>query len=94
LLPELKSRNDENYVSYSNCYNCIIPGGNNCPSVTRFRKKPVRGTSGNDPWDEPLIKIADSSGKLNIPLIMPMIGEPVRLKDNAQEFREWWKNIE
>ena len=47
----------------------------------------------NHPWDEPLTKIAASSKKLNIPLITPMIGEQVNLKDNNQKFTEWWKGI-
>ncbi|MDP4240742.1 MAG: MBL fold metallo-hydrolase [Bacteroidota bacterium] len=47
----------------------------------------------NHPWDEPLIKIAAASKKFNIPLITPMIGEQVNLKDNNQKFTEWWEGI-
>ena len=45
----------------------------------------------NHPWYEPLEKISSVSKKLNIPLITPMIGEQVNLKDNSQRFSEWWK---
>ena len=45
----------------------------------------------NHPWYEPLEKISSLSKKLNIPLITPMIGEQVNLKDNSQRFSEWWK---
>ncbi len=48
----------------------------------------------NHPWDEPLIEVKDMSNELNIPLIHPMIGELVNLKDSTQQFVEWWKNIE
>lgn len=45
----------------------------------------------NHAWDEPLIKITAASKKFDIPLITPMIGEQVNLKDNTQVFSEWWK---
>ena len=48
---------------------------------------------GNHPWDEPLIKITAHSKELNFPLITPMIGEQVNLKDSTQKFSEWWKGI-
>jgi len=48
---------------------------------------------GNHPWDEPLIKITAHSKELSIPLITPMIGEQVNLKDSTQKFSEWWKAI-
>jgi len=48
---------------------------------------------GNHPWDEPLIKITLRSKEFNIPLITPMIGEKVNLKDSAQKFTEWWEGI-
>ena len=48
---------------------------------------------GNHPWDEPLIKITEKSKELNIPLITPMIGEKVNLRDIDQKFFHWWKGI-
>ena len=45
------------------------------------------------PWDEPLATIAASSKLLHIPLITPMIGEQVNLKDSTQKFTEWWENV-
>jgi L-ascorbate metabolism protein UlaG (beta-lactamase superfamily) len=45
----------------------------------------------NHPWYEPLERISAVSKKLNIPLITPMIGELVSLKDSSQKFSEWWK---
>ena len=47
----------------------------------------------NHSWDEPLITITAACRKNNIPLITPMIGEQVNLKDSTQEFSEWWKGV-
>ncbi len=47
----------------------------------------------NHPWDEPLTQVKELSIEHNIPLVSPMIGEQVNLKDSTQEFSEWWKNI-
>jgi len=46
------------------------------------------------PWDEPLVKITDLNKTFNIPLVTPMIGEQVNLKDENQPFNQWWKDIE
>ncbi len=48
----------------------------------------------NHAWDEPLTKVAARCKELNIPLITPMIGEEVNLKDSTQTFTEWWTGIE
>lgn len=46
----------------------------------------------NHAWDEPLIKIsALNNGK--IPLVTPMIGEIVYLKNDQQQFKQWWKGL-
>jgi L-ascorbate metabolism protein UlaG (beta-lactamase superfamily) len=47
----------------------------------------------NHPWDEPLVKASANCRELNIPLLTPMIGEQVNLKDSTQKFSEWWKLI-
>ena len=46
----------------------------------------------NHSWDEPLLKISALNKNINIPLITPMIGEVVHLKDNQQQFKQWWLN--
>ncbi|HKX86011.1 MAG TPA: MBL fold metallo-hydrolase [Flavobacterium sp.] len=48
----------------------------------------------NHPWDEPLKKITELNKKTNIPLVTPLIGAPVNLKDSHQEFTQWWNDIE
>lgn len=47
----------------------------------------------NHSWDEPLTTITALNINNQIPLITPMIGEKVNLKDTAQLFTEWWKKI-
>jgi L-ascorbate metabolism protein UlaG (beta-lactamase superfamily) len=47
----------------------------------------------NHAWDEPLKKITDLNKSTNIPLLTPMIGEIVNLKDNQQQFKQWWAGI-
>lgn len=46
-------------------------------------------------WDEPLIKVTElNAASANpIPLITPMIGELVELKNEKQEFKQWWKGV-
>jgi L-ascorbate metabolism protein UlaG (beta-lactamase superfamily) len=47
----------------------------------------------NHAWDEPLSRITELNKNFGIPLITPMIGEEVDLKDDSQVFTEWWKGI-
>jgi L-ascorbate metabolism protein UlaG (beta-lactamase superfamily) len=47
----------------------------------------------NHSWDEPLSAITALNKKERVPLITPMIGEKVNLKDSTQVFKEWWKEI-
>lgn len=43
------------------------------------------------PWDEPMEKIMALSKET--PLVMPMIGEVVRLDDTTQVFQQWWRGL-
>jgi L-ascorbate metabolism protein UlaG (beta-lactamase superfamily) len=44
----------------------------------------------NHSWDAPLKAITEFNKSVNQPLITPMIGEMVNLKDSFQIFSEWW----
>lgn len=44
-------------------------------------------------WDEPLIKIHELGKNAGMPLVTPMIGQLVNLKDSTQVFTEWWKGV-
>ncbi len=41
-------------------------------------------------WDEPLKTITELNKTKKLHLITPMIGEKVNLKDDLQQFLEWW----
>lgn len=47
----------------------------------------------NHPWDEPLTKLSELNSSFNIPLVTPVIGEIVYLKDDSQHFKEWWTEL-
>ncbi len=47
----------------------------------------------NHAWDEPLIKITELNKTASIPLLTPMIGELVYLKNNEQLFKHWWVGL-
>src|SRR3546814_13005030 len=44
-------------------------------------------------WDDPLIDLAKANAKTRLPLLTPMIGEPVFLKDTTQTFTHWWEGV-
>ena len=48
---------------------------------------------GNHSWDEPLNRVSAVAEKENFPIITPIIGEAVNLKDSTQVFTKWWKNV-
>ncbi len=47
------------------------------------------------PWDEPLVKLSElnSAAENPLPLVTPMIGELVDLKDAGQKFKPWWVGV-
>ena len=49
----------------------------------------------NHPWDEPLEKISELNkySAHPIPLVTPIIGEIVFLKDSTQNFKQWWRGL-
>jgi L-ascorbate metabolism protein UlaG (beta-lactamase superfamily) len=44
----------------------------------------------NHDWDAPLKTITELNKNYNIPLLTPMIGEPVYLDKDDQVFSRWW----
>lgn len=48
---------------------------------------------GGHPWDEPLVKLTELSGKARLPLVTPLIGQPVDLNDSTQAFTKWWQGL-
>ncbi|WP_316735685.1 MBL fold metallo-hydrolase [Pedobacter aquatilis] len=47
----------------------------------------------NHPWDEPLVKTTALNKTAKIPLVTPMIGEFVYLKNEKQTFKPWWVGV-
>ena len=45
-------------------------------------------------WDEPLKEMSRLNQNIGLPLVTPMIGEPVNLNNSAQVFTEWWQGID
>ncbi|HYH14929.1 MAG TPA: MBL fold metallo-hydrolase [Flavisolibacter sp.] len=45
-------------------------------------------------WDEPLNELVKRNQPIGLPLVTPMIGEPVNLNDSTQLFTQWWKSVE
>jgi L-ascorbate metabolism protein UlaG (beta-lactamase superfamily) len=47
------------------------------------------------PWDEPLRLITELNNQSDqpLPLVTPIIGEPVYLKNDRQVFRAWWTEL-
>lgn len=50
-------------------------------------------TLANHDWNEPITRVAKASTQKNVPLLTPMIGEAVNLKDSLHNFQPWWENI-
>lgn len=48
----------------------------------------------NHAWDTPLKTITELNKKDEIPLLTPLIGEIVNLKDSTQTFKFWWEEME
>lgn len=44
-------------------------------------------------WNEPIIQVSDISKQTNMPLLTPMIGQAVNLKDTVNTFSNWWQNV-
>lgn len=44
-------------------------------------------------WDDPLIEVTEANTETNLPLLTPMIGQPVYLRDTVQAFSRWWEGV-
>lgn len=44
-------------------------------------------------WDEPILKVTAAAAKANVPVLTPMIGQKVQLKQE-QQFTRWWEGLE
>lgn len=47
----------------------------------------------NHEWDAPLKTITKLNERMNLPLITPIIGQKVNLKDSTYNFPNWWEDM-
>jgi L-ascorbate metabolism protein UlaG (beta-lactamase superfamily) len=48
----------------------------------------------NHAWNEPLKRITELNQNESIPLLTPIIGEKVNLKDTSHDFEKWWEKLD
>ena len=48
----------------------------------------------NHSWDEPLEVITKLNIPEKVPLITPIIGQPVDLRNENETFSRWWENVQ
>ena len=48
---------------------------------------------GKHSWDDPFIQISELNKTFNIPLVTPIIGEPVNLSNIPDSFKPWWVGL-
>ena len=41
-------------------------------------------------WNEPVIRAGKKANELNIPMVVPVIGEVMRLDSIASDAKRWW----
>lgn len=71
----------------------VIPAAKDLKAKRLFPVHNSKFVLANHAWDEPLEKITELNKRENIPLVTPIIGEIVRLKDPDQKFSQWWVGI-
>jgi L-ascorbate metabolism protein UlaG (beta-lactamase superfamily) len=71
----------------------VIPAAKDLKAKRLFPVHNSKFALGNHAWDEPLRKITELNEQEQIPLVTPIIGELVRLKDTTQQFTRWWVGI-
>lgn len=71
----------------------VLKAGQDLKAKRIFPVHSSKFALGSHDWDEPLAKITELNKSYNIPLVTPLIGEPVNLKDTTQQFKQWWTGL-
>lgn len=50
-------------------------------------------TLANHNWNEPIERVYKASQQQQLPLLTPMIGEPIHLNDTLKQFDTWWEKL-
>jgi len=45
-------------------------------------------------WDDPIKRVVPAAEELNIPVVIPQIGEFVSVIEPSTEYKGWWKSID
>ncbi|MGB5364519.1 MAG: MBL fold metallo-hydrolase, partial [Aureibaculum sp.] len=45
------------------------------------------------PWKDPVQRVVEKAKELNIPVIIPKIGQPFLIKDSASANSNWWQEV-
>jgi len=48
----------------------------------------------NHPWNEPLKRLTEQNKTMHIPLLTPVVGELVELRDTAHIYTSWWEHLQ
>lgn len=72
----------------------LIRAASDLKSKVLFPVHSAKFPLANHPWDEPLKKAAEHATEAGMPLITPVIGEKVVLKEMDQPFTRWWESID
>ncbi|WP_420551644.1 MBL fold metallo-hydrolase [Tenacibaculum aiptasiae] len=43
-------------------------------------------------WNDPVIRVSKKAAELNLPLVVPKIGEPIIIEDKIKAYSTWWNN--
>lgn len=71
----------------------VLKAGKDLNAKRIFPVHSSKFTLANHAWDDPLKKITELHQVDDPPLLTPIIGEKVNLKDPFQTFSKWWEGI-
>ncbi|HEX8461405.1 MAG TPA: MBL fold metallo-hydrolase [Segetibacter sp.] len=71
----------------------VLMAGKDLKAKRLFPVHSSKFAMANHVWDEPLKTVSELNKAIHIPLVTPVIGEAVNLKDDNQQFKEWWVGV-
>lgn len=72
----------------------VLKAANDLKAKRLFPVHSSKFAMANHAWDEPLKKLTELNKKQNVPVITPVIGERVNLRDQHQQFKQWWLEVQ
>lgn len=71
----------------------VLQAGQDLKAARIFPVHSSKFAMANHKWDEPMKKLTELNKEVNIPLVTPIIGQKVYLKNIDQSFNQWWINL-